>query len=97
MVFAVDSVLALDDATQVKTPEVLKFPQGPVNREAHRAETHPQQGQRITQQGQEMDAARGQSVLPYTLHKRSIVEALAGLLTLDFVCTTKNSLMQNGG
>jgi len=66
-------------------------------REAHRAEIHPEQSQRITRQSQKMDAAREEPVLPCTLHKRSGVEALAGLLTLDFVWTTKISLTQNDG
>ena len=34
-------------------------------------------------QGQKVDAARGQPLLPCTLHERSLVEALAGLLALD--------------
>jgi len=59
------------------------IPEDPVNRECHRAETIAQQDQRITQQGQKMEAAGRQSVLPCRLHERSIVEALAGLLTLD--------------
>jgi hypothetical protein len=40
---------------------------------------HSGQGQRIAQQGQKMDADRGQPVLRRTLPEHSIVEALAGL------------------
>jgi hypothetical protein len=56
---------------------------------------HSVQGQRIHQQGQKMDADRGQPVLRRTLSERSIVEALAGLRvfagrrTLDFTSTAQ--------
>jgi hypothetical protein len=40
---------------------------------------HSGEGQRIAQQGQKMDADRGQPVLRPTLPERSIVEALARL------------------
>jgi hypothetical protein len=36
-------------------------------------------------QGQKVDAARGQPLLPCTLHERSLVEVVAGLLALDLL------------
>jgi hypothetical protein len=53
----------------------------PINREAHHAETHAQQGQRVTGQDQKMERLGGQPVRQCRLHQRSIVETVAELLT----------------
>jgi hypothetical protein len=62
-------------------------------KEILRVETYAQQGQTISLQGQKMELARGQRARPCTLPERSVVEALARLLTLDFAVASRLQLV----